>query len=214
MGLLSLEHSPAVYWADFAWHGAVALLLAVLLGAGLLAAPAWPAVLAALALVLLGGLLWTLIEYLLHRFVLHGVPPFRHWHALHHQRPRALICGPTLLSSALIVLLVLAPAWALLGLGHAEAVTLGVVLGYLAYGLAHHAAHHGGGGRWMQQRRRWHALHHHAASPAGYGVSTGLWDRVFVTVPTPGPRRPTNGASTVPQARAPSPPANTLREHP
>lgn len=183
MGLLSLEHSPAVYWADFAWHAVVALSLAGLLAAGLLAAPGWPRAAAMLALVALGGLLWTLIEYMLHRFVLHGVPPFRHWHALHHQRPRALICGPTLLSSAGIAALVLAPAWALLGLPHAEALTLGVVLGYLVYGLAHHAAHHGGGGRWMQQRRRWHALHHHGAAAAGYGVSTGLWDRVFASVP-------------------------------
>jgi len=189
MGLLSLEHSPTVYWADFAWHAAVALALAVVVGAGVPATPA--AGLAAAGLVAAGLLLWTLIEYLLHRFVLHGLPPFSHWHALHHHRPRALICGPTLLSSALIAVLVFAPAWALLGTAHAEALTLGLVLGYLAYGVVHHGVHHGGGGAWMRGRRRWHGLHHHAPAPGGYGVSTGLWDRVFASVPTPGLRRPT-----------------------
>ncbi len=190
MGLLSLEHSPADYWADFAWHATVALALAVAVGAGLPQAPGSAGLAAALALVLAGLLLWTLIEYLLHRFVLHRLPPFRHWHARHHERPRALICGPTLLSSVLIAVLVAAPAWAALGAAQAQALTLGLVLGYLAYGVVHHSAHHGGGGRWMQARRRWHALHHHAPVPAGYGVSTGLWDHVFASVPTAGPRRP------------------------
>ena len=192
MGLLSLEHSPTAYWADFAWHGAVALALAAAVGAGLPAAPGHAGLAAALALALGGLLLWTLIEYLLHRFVLHQLPPFRGWHALHHARPRALICGPTVLSSLLIAALVAAPAWALLGAAHAQALTLGLVLGYLAYGVVHHSMHHGGGGRWMQARRRWHALHHHAPAAAGYGVSTGLWDHVFATVPTAVPRRPTN----------------------
>jgi len=106
MGLLSLEHSQTVYWADFAWHGAVALGLAAAVGWSLPAAPDGAGLGMALALVLAGMLLWSLTEYLPHRFVLHGLPPFRQWHALHHRRPQALICGPTLLSSGLITLLV------------------------------------------------------------------------------------------------------------
>ncbi len=199
MGLLSLEHSPTVYWADFAWHAALALGLAVAVGAGLPATPAATGLGSALALVAAGAAGWTLVEYLLHRFVLHGLPPFKAWHHLHHQRPRALIFGPTLLSSALIGGLVFGPAWWLLGAAHAQALTLGLVLGYLAYGVVHHSAHHGGGGAWMRARRRWHALHHHAPQPGGYGVSTGLWDHVFATVPTPGQRRPTTKA--LPAAR-------------
>lgn len=192
MGLLSLEHSPTVYWADFAWHAAVALGLAVAVGAGLPAAAGAAGLGRALALVAAGAVLWTLVEYLLHRFVLHGLPPFKHWHALHHQRPRALISGPTLLSSALITGLIFGPSWLLLGPAPAQALTLGLVLGYLTYGVVHHGAHHGGGGAWMRGRRRWHALHHHAPAPGGYGVSTGLWDRLFASVPTPGRLGPTN----------------------
>lgn len=75
MGLLSLEHSKAAYRADLALHGAAVAGLAG----------------------------WTAIEYAMHRFVLHGMPPFRAWHALHHARPSARIGAPTLLSGSLIV---------------------------------------------------------------------------------------------------------------
>jgi hypothetical protein len=57
------------------------------------------------ALALLGLVAWTLLEYALHRFVLHGLQPFRTWHAEHHRRPRALIGTPTILSATLIAAL-------------------------------------------------------------------------------------------------------------
>jgi sterol desaturase/sphingolipid hydroxylase (fatty acid hydroxylase superfamily) len=60
------------------------------------------------------------------------------------------------------------------------ALGLVVASGYLAYGLAHHAAHHWRmPSAWMQRQKRWHALHHHRHGGACYGVSTGLWDRLF-----------------------------------
>ena len=192
MGLLSLEHTTTAYWADFVLHGSAAVGLAVALVAWTPPDLAWRTAL----LLPLGGAAWTLLEYLLHRFVLHGLQPFSHWHALHHARPRALICGPTVLSSALITGLVFAPAWAALGLRLAAALTLGVLLGYLAYGLMHHATHHWrAGAGWLKRQKHWHALHHHAPVTGYFGVTTRLWDHVFASVPTQ--RRPgsTNGSS-------------------
>ncbi|MET0518416.1 MAG: sterol desaturase family protein [Burkholderiaceae bacterium] len=146
--------------------------------------------LASSGLVLLGLLAWSWLEYALHRFVLHGLPPFAAWHQLHHQRPRALICAPTLFSGGLIGLLVFAPALLLSGLWQACALTLGVLLGYLAYSWIHHLAHHGHvDARWLRRRQHWHALHHRRAAAeqrACYGVSTAFWDHVFGTLP----RRP------------------------
>lgn len=192
MGLFSLEHTATAYWADFALHGSAAALLAAALVAGTPPDMAWQTA----WLLPLGGLGWTLIEYLLHHFVLHGLPPFSRWHALHHARPRALICGPTVLSSALITGLVFAPAWALLGLRPAAALTLGVLLGYLAYGLMHHATHHWrADARWLKRQKHWHGLHHHAQVTGYFGVTTRLWDHVFVSAPTSGHPGPTNGAS-------------------
>ena len=178
MGLLSLEQSQVAYRADFVVHGVLVLALA----AGLLLAPAsdvWQIA----ALVLLGWLGWSLLEYGLHRFVLHGLPPFRRWHALHHARPAALIGTPTVLSASLVAGLVLLPvSW----LGHwwqAAALSLGLLLGYLGYALAHHAIHHWRAEHaWLQQRKRWHALHHQAGGPPRcYGVTSGFWDHVFRT---------------------------------
>lgn len=201
MGLLALEHSRAAGLADFAFYGLAVLGLASVL---LVFQPvaAWPG-LAALAAA--GLVVWTGLEYLLHRFVLHGASPFAELHATHHRRPRALIGTPTVVSAALLALLVAAPLWWALGLWRAAALTWGVVAGYLAYSAIHHAAHHmampsqvdaddaanrgpggGGGGvgkawrtAWLRHTRRWHARHHHGQPPGCYGVTTRFWDHVF-----------------------------------
>ncbi len=179
MGLLSLEHSRAAYRADFALHGTAVLALAALL---LMRGPREHGLaLAALALAGVAG--WSALEYALHRFVLHGVQPFRRWHAQHHRRPTALIYTPTVMSAALIVTGVWLPAWALADLWRACALTLGVTTGYLAYAMTHHALHHWHADfAWLRQRKRWHAMHHRVGQAACYGVTSPLWDHVFGSV--------------------------------
>lgn len=183
MGLFTLEHGKLAYRADFAAYGAAVLLLA----AFLLADSPHAQRLAIAALVLLGLASWTLIEYVLHRFVLHGLPPFRGWHAQHHQRPMALICTPTLVSATLIFTLVFVPALALGNAWRAAALTLGVLTGYLAYTITHHATHHWRAeGAWLRRRKRWHALHHRPlAHPGCYGVTSEVWDHVFGSTAPP-----------------------------
>ena len=177
MGVFSLEASDTAYRADFGVYGAAVVLLATLI---LLLAPRGHALLLA-ACVAAGTGLWGLVEYTLHRFVLHGVQPFQGWHAEHHRRPAALIGTPTILSVALFATLVFAPAWALAGLWPGLALTLGMLAGYLAYAVTHHATHHAFfDSAWLRRRRRWHALHHRrAGAPGCYGVSTPLWDHLF-----------------------------------
>lgn len=195
MPLLTLEHSPTAYRVDFALYGLISLGLAATL---FVASPAGSSL--PLAAWALGGLLaWSPAEYALHRFVLHGLPPFNRWHGEHHRRPTALIGSPTWISLTLFATLVAAPAWWLLGAWPACALTFGLLTGYLAYGLTHHATHHAVAGfsrrsAWLARRRRWHALHHQAhrakpgdalagtgLRPGHYGVSSALWDRVFGT---------------------------------
>jgi sterol desaturase/sphingolipid hydroxylase (fatty acid hydroxylase superfamily) len=180
MALLSLEHSKVAYGLDFALYGAATVLLA----ASTVASAPDDRLLTtttAIACVASGLAGWTLIEYTLHRFVLHGLAPFRSWHLLHHQRPMALIYSPTLLSAALIAALVFSPLLLLWGLHVASAITLGVVLGNLTYSVMHHAAHHWPAHKgWLARRKRLHARHHGASRPnTHFGVTTGLWDRVF-----------------------------------
>lgn len=176
MRLLTLEHGKLAYRADFALYGIAVLLLA----SYLLVAQAHQQIPRNMAIVFAGLASWTLIEYLLHRFVLHGVAPFRGWHEEHHERPVALICAPTIMSATLIVVLVFLPALELFGLTRACAFTLGVLMGYLTYSVTHHAVHHWRADTaWLKQRKRWHAMHHHVERPVCYGVTTAFWDHVF-----------------------------------
>lgn len=177
MALFSLEHSNTAYRVDFALYCAAVVALA----AFLLLRGQSDQRLEIMSFVLVGLASWTAIEYAMHRFVLHGLPPFRRWHAEHHERPTALIYTPTILSATLIATLVFLPAVVAANLWRASALTLGVLNGYLAYSITHHATHHWRADNvWLRQRKRWHALHHHhVESPGCYGVTTAFWDHVF-----------------------------------
>lgn len=186
MRLLELESSRTAERADFAVYGLAVLGLAVALLAGA-PHPAW----ALAAATVTGYLLWTVLEYGLHRFVLHGLQPFRAMHEQHHRRPGARIGTPTVVSAPLFALLVFAPAWWLADGWIASALTLGLLAGYLAYATTHHLCHHGAArSAWTLRHRRWHARHHRrAASPGCYGVSLRLWDHAFGTALVPSRRR-------------------------
>ena len=73
------------------------------------------------------------------------------------------------------------PALLLGGRWHACALTLGVLTGYLGYTITHHMTHHSrADNAWVKRRKRWHALHHRKLhEPGHYGVTTGVWDRMF-----------------------------------
>ncbi len=189
MRLLSFEYSPAAYRADFISYGtAVAGLSAVLI----VASPRAHAVRLA-AFVVAGLAMWTVIEYVMHRFVMHWLDPIRRWHAQHHRHTTALIGAPTLLSATGIFLVVFLPAMASMDVWRASALTLGVMTGYLGYGITHHAIHQWhGDNAWLRRRKRWHALHHDRGHHAWYGVTTSFWDHVFRSAAPM--RRPPSGA--------------------
>ena len=183
MSPFTLEHSRWAYRADFALYGGAVVLFATFL---LVAGP--PGMrLEIWALALLGLVGWSALEYALHRFVLHGLPPFKRWHAQHHRRPQALMGAPTWLSLSLFGLGAALPAWSLLPLQAALPLLLGLLLGYTAYISTHHWLHHAGGPKfeWQRRRLRWHARHHERAGSrrqtGHYGVTTALWDRLLGT---------------------------------
>jgi len=179
MSFFSMEHSVAAYRCDFILYGG---LIGVL---GAVLAVEGPAGMRLELIVLCGAGVgvWSMVEYALHRFVLHAFQPFKYWHDEHHRRPAALICTPTLLSAALIGLWVALPALLALGPWRGGALTLGVLVGYMGYTVVHHALHHWNARTaWLLRRKRWHARHHHAGHrPCCYGVTSGFWDHVFRT---------------------------------
>ena len=181
MSLFTLEHGKMAYRADFVLYGiAIGVLAAYLLFDTGLNGYGFPV----LASASFGLASWTMIEYVLHRFVLHGVQPFRGWHMQHHQRPKALICTPTILSASLIATLVFLPVVLLANLQLAAGLTLGVLTGYLAYTITHHATHHWHtDNAWLKHRKRWHAVHHHHIEhPGCFGVTSSFWDHVFGSI--------------------------------
>ena len=188
MGILSIEHQPAAQRADFIVYGLTAAALGLFL---LVAVPRADMGMALIALVL-GWVAWSAIEYSLHRFVLHQLPPFSRWHAEHHRRPAALLGTPTLVSFLLFAALVFLPVLLLSSVAAACAFTLGTVLGYLGYATTHHAVHHWHGpSLWLSKRKRWHALHHSRPKDAVcFGVTSPGWDRLLGTAPHGRPAHP------------------------
>ena len=175
MNLFTLQFSKAGYVADYLAYGAWVIGCACFL-VHFGPRGEWPEI-----TVLVGGgvFAWSLIEYLLHRFVLHGIDPFRRWHAAHHESPAALIGIPTVFSACLFCAFVFIPAVALTDLWKGTGLTLGVVSGYLAYGWTHHAAHHWRPGTpWLHRRKRQHAIHHRTNDRC-FGVTPYFWDWVF-----------------------------------
>lgn len=171
-----MQLSKTGYYADFVVYP---VLAAVLSWEGLRHAPlhnSWQWLLTCVA----GVIVWTLLEYLLHRHVLHRLPPFQRLHDLHHARSTDLVGTPSWLSLCLFAGLALV-LWNAIAAVFASGLTVGLMLGYLWYVAVHHAVHHlkARRGSWLHRAKQRHALHHHSQQPCNFGVITGLWDIAF-----------------------------------
>lgn len=148
----------------------------------------------------IGLFLWTLSEYLLHRFVFHFPPKTPRmeritflFHGVHHAQPQCktrLVMPPVVaipLAAIFFGLFVL--LWSVLfGLpGWVGPTFAGFLVGYLIYDLMHYATHHfpmrSG---YLKYIKRYHMQHHYKTPDARYGVSSPLWDLVFKTMPSEG----------------------------
>ena len=135
-----------------------------------------------------GAALWTLAEYLLHRFAMHalnGRGIMSREHLEHHVGSGWSFSNTHLLSWAGVILVgigVWAPiGWLVAGVP-GLALGAGWCLGYAGYEHQHAMAHlRGPRGRYSTWLRR-HHFHHHFGHPrANHGVTTSVWDRVFGT---------------------------------
>ena len=154
----------------------------------------------ALAFGVLGLAVWTLMEYLVHRFVLHvAFPAGKGWprqllhrlfdasHADHHAQPwdGYHINGHVdtfFVAVWLVPLSFLAPPYT------ASVAVAALFAGYTAEEWAHHAMHFDNfRWRYFQYVRRRH-LYHHSRLGVGtaYGITSDFWDKVFGTrIPAP-----------------------------
>ena len=146
---------------------------------------------AGVSLFLIGGFVWTLTEYLLHRFAFHYQPKSV-WgqrihfltHGVHHDYPndtKRLVMVPTIsipLAAAFYIAFGL-----ILGFHYVPPFFAGFILGYIAYDEIHYATHHAPFKSGVFLYLKQHHIRHHYGNPdRGYGVSSPLWDHVFGTL--------------------------------
>ncbi|HKE55269.1 MAG TPA: sterol desaturase family protein [Pyrinomonadaceae bacterium] len=149
-----------------------------------------PSLPAAVALSATGLLSWGLIEYVVHRWVLHRVPranfnlPGNLTHLRHHENPLALQRLTVQLSESLPVCVVyFLLAWAISGSWQsATYLFTGLIAGYCFYEYLDFQAHHGTSqSRLARYFRRHHLLHHHYDATVRFGVTSPLFDYLFGT---------------------------------
>src|SRR6476620_605964 len=137
----------------------------------------------------LGILIWTFVEYTMHRWVFH-YQPTSNWgkqlhfllHGVHHDYPKdaSRLVMPPIVSIPLA--LFFCGLFFLVFGRLAPATFAGFLCGYLFYDMVHYATHHFSmkSGVWLFLKK-YHMRHHYDDDHVGYGVRSPLWDYVFGT---------------------------------
>jgi len=136
---------------------------------------------------------WTFFEYFAHRYIFHLDEYFPNstfaqklaftLHGIHHEYPRdkdRIVMPPA--PGLLIIGLLFGIYYAIIG--HYVFIFLpGFMTGYLLYTRVHYKTHTRHVPSYLKAQYRRHALHHYKYPDRAFGISTGLWDRVFGTMP-------------------------------
>jgi sterol desaturase/sphingolipid hydroxylase (fatty acid hydroxylase superfamily) len=180
--------------AFFLHYSIQAYLLFALAGIALAvtwAETAWQPLRAA-ALVLL---LYPLVEYVLHRWVLHArwlykssltAKVWKRIHYDHHQNPHDLtVLFGALYTTLPAILLITLPLGYLVGgaAGAAAAMSAGMLV-FSVYEFCHCVQHlpFVPKNPWLRDIKKRHLAHHFHSEQGNYGITTGIWDRVFGTL--------------------------------
>jgi sterol desaturase/sphingolipid hydroxylase (fatty acid hydroxylase superfamily) len=134
--------------------------------------------------------LWTLTEYMLHRWVFHYVGESQisrrlqfMIHGLHHDDPQdatRLVMPPV--GSIILGVIFYSTFRFLLGQVWADPFFAFFVVGYLCYDYAHYSVHHfRPRTRFGKMLKQNHMNHHYKSPESLWGVSSPIWDYVFGT---------------------------------
>lgn len=143
-------------------------------------------------LVVLGIVIWTLLEYSLHRFLFH-IETQTYWgntihyllHGCHHKHP---MDGLRLVFPPAATAVLCVPFWNTIRLFATASITPalfgGGLLGYVMYDVTHYYLHHGQPtSKVPRHLKKYHLNHHFRIQDKGFGITSSLWDRVFGTLP-------------------------------
>ena len=145
-------------------------------------------------LLALGVFFWTLLEYVIHRWMFHLKPPkysrflIRVHFALHGQHhkspmdPMRLVFPPVPASGFAAAIYFLTRL--VFPTAMSRAVFAGILVGYVAYDLTHYYVHHGGTPQigYFRRLKTYHTLHHYKHQHLGFGISSKMWDYPFNTL--------------------------------
>ena len=147
--------------------------------------------LTAFGLFLGGWLLFTLAEYLMHRYVYHmdattpGRARFQYtMHGVHHEFPKdkTRLAMPPILTVFVASLLFFIFRFSFGNAGFG--VLAGFVFGYALYLFVHYAIHaYSPPKNFLKFWWHHHAMHHYRQEEVAFGVSTTLWDHLVGTMP-------------------------------
>ncbi len=144
----------------------------------------------AFLLVLAGILVWTFVEYLIHRFVFHYEPKTEFgrrihfiFHGIHHsypQDPKRLVMAPSV--SIPLAFFFYFSFRSIFPNSFEMPFFAGFVAGYLLYDLTHYAVHHFPlRNKFLLKIKSHHMMHHYKNENSRFGVSSPLWDIIFRT---------------------------------
>lgn len=145
-------------------------------------------------LFVLGMLIWSLVEYLIHRFLFHMKPPSKSYylitlhfimHGQHHKAPfdeSRLVFPPA--PASLVIAFFYSISQLLLPEAVGGIVFAGGLLGYVLYDMTHYYLHFGSPhkGSYLYNMKAHHVKHHFAHQKSGFGISTKFWDYFFHTL--------------------------------
>jgi 4-hydroxysphinganine ceramide fatty acyl 2-hydroxylase len=143
-----------------------------------------------IGLIIFGLFIWTITEYLLHRFIFHlelksklGARIHFIFHGVHHDYPsdsKRLVMPPSV-SIPLAAFFYFLFRFLIGGIS-VNPFFAGFLIGYLFYDMTHYAVHHFNmhSKFWLAIKNH-HIKHHYQNPDKGYGVSSPFWDYIFKT---------------------------------
>jgi sterol desaturase/sphingolipid hydroxylase (fatty acid hydroxylase superfamily) len=173
-------------------YPAIQAYLALGAAASAVAVYLWPGIGAALASVAATLMIYGLVWYVLHRFVLHGrylfksamtAPVWKRIHFDHHGDPNDLgvLFGALYTTLPTIAIATMPIGWAIGGPGGAAAAFAAGLFTTCAYEFCHCIQHLSFNPRrpWLKRIKRLHMAHHFHSEQGNYGITTFFWDKLF-----------------------------------
>ncbi|XP_066569942.1 fatty acid 2-hydroxylase isoform X1 [Amia ocellicauda] len=143
---------------------------------------------------LFGMFLWSLVEYLIHRFLFHMKPPASNYylitlhfllHGQHHKSPydgSRLVFPP--IPASFVVVAFYGVMQLILPEALGTSIFVGGLGGYVMYDMIHYYLHYGSPskGSYMYGLKAYHVKHHFEHQRSGFGITTRFWDHPFHTL--------------------------------